>query len=314
MVSRLDWGRKMPDRKAGKPVPKPVNLKEQVLRRLRGTRYCGVRPLTLTAVIRHVMEEDSQWRVKVKTTVTSDHTQWKMEIEAALQEAAARPVELLVRAPIWADNIQVAEATGAIRELTPENRYLKLTDACQANERFTVTFSAAPRIEGRRFQGIRPKPGQISRLDDVSLVLGPHLLCAPLDGGKGRMALLASIDEHGRIELLRDGKGKYADVELPDGQAVASADRVALLPMSEALGRRWSRLAFAHDLVVVPRLEYSFASGIGLRQPETVPFSINGLPKQAVVGFPLGYYYLHGADEDTCRKIMKFALDKATEQ
>jgi hypothetical protein len=29
MVSRLDWGRKMPDRKAGKPVPKPVNLKEQ---------------------------------------------------------------------------------------------------------------------------------------------------------------------------------------------------------------------------------------------------------------------------------------------
>ena len=29
-VSHVDWGRKMPDEEAGKPVPKPVNLKEQV--------------------------------------------------------------------------------------------------------------------------------------------------------------------------------------------------------------------------------------------------------------------------------------------
>jgi hypothetical protein len=27
-VSLLDWGRKMPDKSAGKPVPKPVNLKD----------------------------------------------------------------------------------------------------------------------------------------------------------------------------------------------------------------------------------------------------------------------------------------------
>jgi len=32
---------------------------------------------------------------------------------------------------------------------------------------------------------------------------------------------------------------------------------------------------------------------------------------RAVLGFPLGYYYLHGADPETCRKIMSSALDKA---
>jgi len=34
-------------------------------------------------------------------------------------------------------------------------------------------------------------------------------------------------------------------------------------------------------------------------------------PKLAVLGFPLGYYYLHGADEPECHRIMGFALAKA---
>jgi hypothetical protein len=222
----------------------------------------------------------SLWSVKVKTTATSDHAQWKMGIETAPQEAAARPVGILVRAPIWADKIQIVETTGAIRGLKPENGYLKLRDACQGIERFTVTFSAAPVIEGRRFQRIRPKPGQISRLDDVSLVLGPNLLYAPLDRGKGRMTLLASIDENGQIDLLRHGQGNYASVELPGSQAteaqihqsVASADRVALLPINEAMRHRWSRLAFAHDLVVVPKTSITAAA--------PTPCVPQGLPSQ----------------------------------
>jgi hypothetical protein len=32
-------------------------------------------------------------------------------------------------------------------------------------------------------------------------------------------------------------------------------------------------------------------------------------PKLAILGFPLGYYYLHGADEQQCRAIMRFALE-----
>ena len=35
-VSHVDWGRKMPDKDAGKPVPKPVNLKDQVVPYIQG--------------------------------------------------------------------------------------------------------------------------------------------------------------------------------------------------------------------------------------------------------------------------------------
>ena len=60
-VSLLDWGRKMPDTKAGKPLPKPVNFKEQVLRHIQGTWGSGLRKLTLTAVIRHLLDDDTAY-------------------------------------------------------------------------------------------------------------------------------------------------------------------------------------------------------------------------------------------------------------
>ncbi len=60
-VSLLDWGRKMPDADAGKPVPKPVNLKEPVLAHLRRNWRSGVRKLTLTAIIRHLLDDDTAY-------------------------------------------------------------------------------------------------------------------------------------------------------------------------------------------------------------------------------------------------------------
>ena len=60
-VSLVDWGRKMPDEKAGKPVPKPVNLKEPVLAHLRKNWRSGVRKLTLTAIIRHLVDDDTAY-------------------------------------------------------------------------------------------------------------------------------------------------------------------------------------------------------------------------------------------------------------
>jgi hypothetical protein len=58
-VALLDWGRKMPDEKAGKPVPKPVNLKDQVLPYVQGTWGTWIRKLTLTAIIRHLVSDDT---------------------------------------------------------------------------------------------------------------------------------------------------------------------------------------------------------------------------------------------------------------
>ncbi len=60
-VSHVDWGRKMPDEEAGKPVPKPVNLKEQVRPYLAGNWGSRVRTLTLAAVIRHLVGDDTAY-------------------------------------------------------------------------------------------------------------------------------------------------------------------------------------------------------------------------------------------------------------
>ena len=60
-VSLVDWGRKMPDADAGKPVPKPVNLKDQVLPHIQGNWRSGVRKLTLTAIIRHLVGDDTAY-------------------------------------------------------------------------------------------------------------------------------------------------------------------------------------------------------------------------------------------------------------
>jgi len=60
-VSHINWGRQMPDKSTGKPVPKPVNLKDHVLPHLRGSWRSGVRKLTLTAIIRHLVNDDTAY-------------------------------------------------------------------------------------------------------------------------------------------------------------------------------------------------------------------------------------------------------------
>ena len=51
----------MPDEKAGKPLPKPVNLKDQVLPYIQGNWGSRVRKLTLTAIIRHLVDDDTAY-------------------------------------------------------------------------------------------------------------------------------------------------------------------------------------------------------------------------------------------------------------
>lgn len=60
-VSHVNWGRKMPDKSAGKPVPKPVNLKDQVIPFIQGNCGAWIRKLTLTAIIRHLVGDDTAY-------------------------------------------------------------------------------------------------------------------------------------------------------------------------------------------------------------------------------------------------------------
>ncbi len=197
----------------------------------------------------------TEWRVMAKTDSDFAAGQTRMEIEVAPREsAAARPVTVWLRVPAWAGRVEVAGADAAPR--AAENGYWALKRECRARAKFVVTFRAALAVEGRRFQPLRPEAGKISRLSDVSLVLGPKLLFA-LAPGPGRANLLATVDASGGLHLLRDTAGNLASVNLPGLDAaepqilaaLESARPVALQPWSASMRQR---AAFVHNLVVVP--------------------------------------------------------------
>jgi hypothetical protein len=96
-ASLLDWGRKMPDADAGKPVPKPVNLKEPVLAHLRKNWRSGVRKLTLTAIIRHLLDDDTAY---FTANTLGDETLLCVDIDchaSGTLEGATRFAEFLKR-------------------------------------------------------------------------------------------------------------------------------------------------------------------------------------------------------------------------
>ncbi len=94
-VSLVDWGRKMPDEKAGKPVPKPVNLKDQVVPYIQGNWGKWIRKLTLTAIIRHLVEDDTAY---FTANSTGDETLLMLDIDchaSGTLEGATQFVEFL---------------------------------------------------------------------------------------------------------------------------------------------------------------------------------------------------------------------------
>lgn len=212
-------------------------------------------PLSYSAPVRAGGRE---WRVDVQTESDLVKGRVTMQIEVnPSQSSTATPVALWVRLPKWAAAPQVTESGGASRPAEVESGYLLLARQCVTHTRYTVGFEMRLGVEARRFEPIPLSAGKISRLSDVSLIQGPHVLFATPAPGSGRANLVALVDGAGRLDLLRDAQGGLASVMLPElpatetqvSAALESARPVMLQPWSRALRRRSS---FAYNLILVP--------------------------------------------------------------
>ncbi len=235
-------------------------------------------PLDFTAAVR---AGGHDWLLKVQTKSDLARGESTVEVELAPQgNVASARTTLWVRIPNWATGYQVASGTASAPRL--EGGYCAMERVFKAGEKVVVKLQTGLAVEGRRFQKMKPAGGQISRLRDVALLLGPELLFAAPVGASGRPVLLATIDAAGRLGLPASSEGGYATVALPGVDANETAIAQAIHGGSPVLVRPWSgmfsercaslmfrqilalsdfskpwsisprRMAFQFDLVVVP--------------------------------------------------------------
>jgi len=198
----------------------------------------------------------NDWRVSVKTDSVFN-SNWEKEMEIEFKPGQAKktlPVTLWLRIPSWASEARVGNSSAPAKI---KNGYIALKRDCQKRIKFIVTLKAKLAIEGRSFTAIKAYPGKISRFKDISMVMGSKLLFEEPTRGPGRSNLLATIDDKGQLDLLRDADGSFVTVNLSDINvtekqilmALDSERKVSLIPWPVQTTRR---MALAYNLIVVP--------------------------------------------------------------
>ena len=214
------------------------------------------------------------WRVAVKTSSDVTGGQENLELEfVPAGTNAPQPVTLWLRVPSWATGVSVGGSPRAAA--TVENGYLALERDCRTKQKFLVTFRAGLAIEGRRFTSLTAQPGAVSSFSDVALVRGPKLLFETPAPGPGRDNLLATVDGQGRLDLLRDRQGGFISVSLASTNATETQVLAALASARPVTLQAWPvppsrrRVAFAHNLVVVPAERHSPATATQFAERST---------------------------------------------
>ena len=224
-------------------------------------------PLDFTSVVK---ASGRDWQVTVKSQAGS--CAWRSRrLRSRWRRAARRnrsPWRFRVRVPGWARHVEVADEAGRTIPFALQNGYLRIERSFLAGRKIAVTYSTGFALEGRRFEPIRPKPGEISRLRDVALLLGPDvLLTAPVGApavqltpvaAPPRPVLLATIDAAGKIGVVGRNAAGWTTVALPRIEASEGEIRDALHSNRPVLLRTLPQLpagvraSFMSDLVVVP--------------------------------------------------------------
>jgi hypothetical protein len=198
------------------------------------------------------------WQVGLKSRPAGSEPLREFDLGLAPLGKKFARTTLWLRNPGWAAKVRLADSSGAPVPFTVQNGYLRVTRTFKSGERLRVSFEAALRVEGRRFQQSTLAFGEISRLHDVALLDGPDLLFAAPAPGSGRLTLLAQQEASGHLRLPQTPEGAYVSVVLANADAgteaitaaLRSAKPVRLQP--EFRLRTHRRAAFMHDLIVVP--------------------------------------------------------------
>jgi len=210
-------------------------------------------PLDFTAPV-HADGHD--WLLKVRTKSELAKGKYTVKIELAPQgKVASAPTMLWVRIPNWASGCEVAPgpASTAKFDFGYCAGYCGIRRVFRAGETIVLTFQTGLTAEARRFQKMTPAAGQISRLHDVALLVGPELLFAAPVAASGRPVLLATIDAEGRLSLPTRTDGGYATVALPSMDANEAAVAAAIQKGSPVVVRPWSGMFSARRATLMFR-------------------------------------------------------------
>jgi hypothetical protein len=200
------------------------------------------------------------WRVAVRTSLDGDTGEAIMDVALAPEDGRAdAQTTLWLRMPDWVSGVKRASVAG--KAITPaiENGYLRIDGSFRAGENVTVILNTGLALEGRRFQKVAPKAGEIARVRDVSFFAGPRILSVTMPGSSsGRLTILATVDATGQLGFPSHNPQGYGTVTLPSldieesqlGAAIQSAPAASLHPWSRL--RPEHREVFAFDVIVVP--------------------------------------------------------------
>jgi hypothetical protein len=164
---------------------------------------------------------------------------------------------LLVRRPAWADAYDVRglpQFPTSVRQ-RQFGGYVTIDAEFKEGRPVSVVFENSLVAQGRRFETREPKKAEITRLPEVTLVVGPEVLYAATAGVSGRPALLAIRSKEGFLCLPGDGcvtalLPRIGATQHDIVYALESGRPVVLQPWPRKPSPR--RQAFVYDLVVVP--------------------------------------------------------------
>lgn len=203
-----------------------------------------------------VKAAESEWEIVVQAdSVFNGKGEKMVDIQFNPDQInSPKPATLWFRVPSWASEVMVdhVDRTAEVR-----NGYLDLKHDCEKETHFVVILRTKPIIEGRRFTSTSVEPGKISRFRDISLIFGSKVLFEMPVQGPHLSTLLATVDEKGRVDLLRNADGGFISVNISDADttknrvlyALESGKKVSLVPWPVPTTRR---TAFSYNLLVVP--------------------------------------------------------------
>ncbi len=216
---------------------------------------------------------EDEWRVSVKSAAAASPGERVFDLALDPKPGSATKATVLwLRVPSWSRELALKDAAGRKWPLTDTSGYARVDCSPKFRHKLRVICREALALEDRSFRPLQLKPGQVSRLNQVVLTLGPEVLFAAPAVGQGRPALLMMIDEAGRLSAPVAEKGRLYTWRLPQ-----AGPEQAQLPAAIAQGRplalrSWPalnsirRAAFVCDLVVVPAGDVPRAARNALRQ------------------------------------------------
>jgi hypothetical protein len=192
----------------------------------------------------------------------------ELDIELAPQGTApavpdAVPVHnsLLVRMPAWASWVRVTDADGHAVTAPLADGYLRIERAFAAGDPLHVVFETGLVLEGRTGEKIDVQRGEVTRVPDAALTVGPLVLFA--SGLRSPANLLLLSDVQGQLRPLAMVKNRLRTIALPSPETTAEqlvtgtdAREVSLAPWSGAP----DATLFVNHWLVVPESTLSEAT------------------------------------------------------